>query len=804
MSDELKGLFHLKTSEKEKEFFSKTHPLTNKYNFKAYHDLVILIIGIMTLLFISTFIPYTMDDVYRIRVRVLYAGCAVAFLLQIPFLTVCRKFAESHSTPFLYLSFALMYAFSLLHNLADRHGYPYTLSLCCTVIFPMIFLDRKRRVVKLSFLHLGIALVLSYKFKMIDAFINDIFNCCIWTVTGIILGESLRRNQINYINLKEQQLSDNLEIEKAKNEAKSIFLAKMSHEIRTPINAVLGFDEMILREEDRKEILGYAENIKSAGKTLLSLVNDILDFSKIEANKMEIIKTEYDLASMLNDLINMVIQRAQAKGIDFNVAVDDTTPRLLFGDEMRIKQCVVNLLTNAIKYTNSGSVTLSVGWQKNDDHTAYLCFSVRDTGIGIKEEDIGKLFTAFERIEENRNRTIEGTGLGISIVNQLLTMMGSKLEIQSTYGSGSEFSFSILQDIVWWDPVGDFAENYRQAMESSSSYKESFHAPDARILVVDDTKMNLSVIREFLKQTQLQVDTVESGTDMLNYVQQKHYDVIFIDHYMPVMDGIEALHKLKALPENPNSNVPCIALTANAVSGAREMYLAEGFTDYLTKPVDSAKLELMLLSYLPGNLVTRITLANSGTDAKEPLPEIEGIDSAEAMANCGSRHVFRDAAADFCNSMEENAASIERYAQQKDFRNYTVLVHALKSSARLIGATELARAAAELEALSDRQDAAGIAEKTPALLAQYRSCAGRLQPFTAESPAQGKLAMAKDMFTGAIADIKQCIQAFDFDTAEQILSMMEQYKLPVGKENKFQKIKKYVFAGNRSELLNLL
>ncbi len=805
MSDEWEDEFNLKTLQREKEFFAQDHPLTNRYNFKSFQDMVILVSTIMLVLFLSTFFPYTKNEEYLHTIRLLYLLCFLIFIPQLLFATVLRKIPEAHPLPFLYTSFIIIYTFSILHNIADKHGYPYSLSLCSTVIFPLLFFDRRRRVILLSLLHLCIALAVSFRFKDTSAFMNDVFNCTIWTVTGLILSKSLHSNQMNYINLKERQLNATLEIEKAKNEAKGVFLAKMSHEIRTPINAVLGFDEMILREADRADILGYAENIKSAGKTLLSLINDILDFSKIEANKMEIISTEYELASMLNDIINMVAQRAQAKGLEFSVKVDETTPRLLYGDDVRIKQCMLNLLTNAIKYTPSGSVTLALGWQKIDDYSAELRISVKDTGIGIKEEDIGRLSTAFERIEEERNRSIEGTGLGLSIVRQLLGMMGSRLEVRSTYGSGSEFSFSVTQRIVWWEPVGSFAETYRKAMMNSVRYRESFHAPDARILVVDDTKMNLTVIQGFLKRTLLQVDVVENGADMLNYVQQKKYDVIFIDHYMPGMDGIEALHRMRQLPGNVNAGVPCIALTANAVAGAREMYLAEGFTDYLTKPVDSSKLEQMLLDYLPESAVIRVKAEERPPEAVM-LPEIEGIDTAAAVANCGSAALFREIADEFCAGTEERASQIEGYARQRDYKNYTVLVHALKSSARLIGAAELAGRAAELEALGSRPDAAAVAEGTPALLALYRSLSGRLRPYLErELPQpQGRIPMTREQFDGAVADVKQCILAFDFDTAEEIVRMMGQYTVPVGKETKFQRMRKYIFAGDRDALLNLL
>ena len=379
--------------------------------------------------------------------------------------------------------------------------------------------------------------------------------------------------------------------------AKTNFLANMSHEIRTPINAILGMDEMILRESGERETLGYASDIQSAGKTLLSIINDILDISKIEEGKMEIMATQYDLSSLVNDLMNMTLSRAEDKGLHFEVRVDENVPHLLCGDEIRIRQCALNILTNAVKYTEKGSVVLEIGYKKLTGASIMLSFSVTDTGIGMKEEDMERLFAPFARIEEKRNRNIEGTGLGMSITKQLLELMGSKLEVQSVYGEGSTFSFAVKQEVVKWDGVGRLSCRLEQGGTNRSSYRELFHAPEARVLIVDDTPVNLTVIKGLLKRTRLKMDTAESGQEALRKAESQMYDVILLDHMMPGMDGIETLRELRKLPGS--GSVPCIALTANAVSGAREMYMDAGFSDYLSKPVDGAKLEKMLMRYIP-------------------------------------------------------------------------------------------------------------------------------------------------------------------------------------------------------------
>uniref|UniRef100_UPI0025D2FFA8 ATP-binding protein n=1 Tax=Butyrivibrio sp. TaxID=28121 RepID=UPI0025D2FFA8 len=303
---------------------------------------------------------------------------------------------------------------------------------------------------------------------------------------------------------EDQKLQTELEVAQKSSEAKSSFLSNMSHEIRTPINAILGMNEMILRQDNDPEILEYAMNIKSAGNSLLSIINDILDFSKIEAGKMDILPVNYNLSSMINDLVNMISVRAEGKGLDINVNVDENIPDQLEGDEVRIKQCVTNILTNAVKYTEKGSVTMEVTYKEADDDNISLRFTVSDTGIGIKEEDLNKLFSPFERIEETRNRTIEGTGLGMSIVKKLLAMMDTKLEVKSVYGEGSEFSFEIIQKVVNREAIGDFKKRYKEYIKGLKKYHEKYHAPDAKVLVVDDTPMNLTVVKGLLKATRIQ------------------------------------------------------------------------------------------------------------------------------------------------------------------------------------------------------------------------------------------------------------------------------------------------------------
>ena len=400
------------------------------------------------------------------------------------------------------------------------------------------------------------------------------------------------------------------EAEKAKeiaqnaNRSKSDFLANMSHEIRTPINAVLGMDEMILRDCEDSQILEYAEDIKRAGGMLLSLINDILDFSKIESGKMDIIPVDYDLGILLNETVEMVRPRANEKSLELVMEISPDTPTHLNGDEVRIRQIITNILTNAIKYTNKGKVTLTVSGKQLSEEKTELYVSVKDTGIGIRKEDIGHLFESFKRVEESRNRNIEGTGLGLSITMRLLNLMGSRLEVDSTYGEGSDFYFYLEQQRKDDKVVGEDIKIYCQnAKGKKGELSNDFYIPDARLLVVDDNKVNLKVFKGLLKKNGMKIDTAMSGKECLELMKENHYHIVFLDHLMPDMDGVETLNQAKMLKNSKSQDAVMIVLTANAVAGAREKFLQEGFDDYLSKPISLPLLKEMILKYLPKELI---------------------------------------------------------------------------------------------------------------------------------------------------------------------------------------------------------
>ena len=500
----------------------------------------------------------------------------------------------------------------------------------------------------------------------------------------------------------------NQEYEKAKdeavraNEAKSLFLSNMSHEIRTPINAVLGMNEMILRECADKQILSYAANIRSSGKTLLFLINDILDMSKIESGKMEIVRVEYEPENMMMDLWNVIFLRAQEKGLSIRFSLDETLPRVLYGDDVRIKQIVTNLLTNAVKYTPQGGIEMTAAYERAEDGMIRLIISVKDTGMGIRKEDMGKLFESFQRLDEEKNRNIEGTGLGMNITMSLLKLMDGDMKVESEYGKGSVFTVTIPQRIVCDEPTGDFESIRKRREETLSKKQQSFEAPEARVLVVDDNSMNLTVFQSLLKRTKMQITTADSGKRCLELVKQEPYHIIFMDHMMPEMDGIETLHELRKLSDSPNQDTPVIILTANALSGAKEGYLKEGFADFLTKPIDGDLLEFTVRKYLPQVLVREVKTdepekkdSAANTDHESYLQYGISIENGLLLAK-NDEEMYLELLRIFLRDRSKQD-EMRKFISERNLKDYAIWAHGLKGNARTLGADKLADMALEHE-----------------------------------------------------------------------------------------------------------
>ena len=582
----------------------------------------------------------------------------------------------------------------------------------------------------------------------------------------------------------------------AADDAKGKFLAHMSHEIRTPINAVLGMNTMILRETTDMQIKDYALDIQNAGHNLLSLVNDILDFSKIESGKLEIIRVEYDMSSMIHDISNMILAKAKDKNLAFEIHLDENLPSKLFGDDVRIRQILVNLLNNAVKYTHQGSVSLTIGGKKTDGKIL-LDFAVEDTGIGIKEEDISKLFKEFERIEEERNRNIEGSGLGMNITIQLLALMNSSLKVESVYGKGSKFSFSLEQQIVDSTPIGNLEKRIRE-QSVDYSYMEVFTAPNAQILVVDDNATNLKVFVNLLKTTKVNVDVADGGKACLDLVQKKRYDIIFLDHMMPDLDGVETLHQMKRLTASKCQDTPVVALTANAITGAKEMYLAEGFDAFLSKPINPEKLEQMILLLLPRDLLifdvqegeTKAEEGNSSNHSKKEyaqnqvnlediLPSVEGIDWNYGMVHLRDVELLKDTVEDFYRTIDSEADTLEKYynkinSDKTALSLYRVKVHGMKSASALIGAAPLSGVARLLEYAARDGQMEVIQSVTPVFLKDWRSYKDKLKPCVVQEEKQGIEDWS--VIIELLEQLQTAMEDMDIDASDAIMDAIRQFE----------------------------
>ena len=518
----------------------------------------------------------------------------------------------------------------------------------------------------------------------------------------------------------------------AANMAKSSFLANMSHEIRTPINAILGMNEMILREEKDPAIRGYAGNIQASGNSLLSIVSDVLDISKIESGKLEIIPVDYEVNSLISDCCNMAAGRAKAKELELLVECADNVPMKLCGDETHIRQIIMNLLTNAVKYTEKGTVKLIVSGRFTDGGFV-LKVDVSDTGIGIAEENLPQLFTQFQRFDLQRNRNIEGTGLGLSIVKRLCDLMSGTITARSVLGSGSTFTVELPQKVVDSTPCGGVNLNYSAGAEHE--YHHSFEAPEARILAVDDLPVNLLVIANLLKETRIKIDTAGSGRECLDKCSQQKYDLILMDHMMPEMDGVQTFEKLHGDKSSPNFETPVIMLTANALAGMREQYMDVGFADYVSKPVRGAKLEEAIRRNLPESLIKpaspeipaeAVSTEPSGfADICSAVPELNV--NAALQYCCGSAELLNDLLHDFTEN--DHFSDLKAAFEEKRWEDYRRHAHSLKSKSLMIGLTGLSERARASE-LALKSGCTEFAELNhDSLIEEYSALLGKIKDY---------------------------------------------------------------------------
>lgn len=690
----------------------------------------------------------------------------------------------------------------------------------------------------------------------------------------------------NY-NMMEQLKEAKLRAEEA-NESKSNFLSNMSHEIRTPMNAIVGMTEILLRSDLSEQDRGYLMNIKNSGASLLTIINDILDFSKIESGKLEIIEEEYEPMSILSDLSMIFLNRIGDKPIELIFDIDKDLPNRLYGDSIRIRQVIINIANNAIKFTEAGYVRLTIKMTRMAEADMVdLAISIRDSGQGIKPDDLKKLFGSFQQVDTKKNRNKEGTGLGLAISKQLVENMGGQIGVKSEYGKGSEFYFNIPQRVIGsqiaavikeeaivHEPMvvsglmGDqclleqmkhMAEDYGlryvdcyQARDNGDKvdfffvdegvYRDlkeniekhfvangtelcvlqnpmrenvwneqvtvvnkplytlnfcqvinhettavfvetdnvmNFVAPQAQILIVDDNEMNLKVARGLLQPLQMNIDTASSGKQAIEMVQEKRYHIVFMDHMMPVMDGVETTQNIRKLADEYIQNMPIIALTANAVMGAREIFKEAGMNDFVAKPIELKDICSKIRAWLPNELVHKLSAPAAVQEQipQQELPVIEGLNVAEGVKNSGSLELFTNLLGDFYKLIDLKSTKIEKCLADGMIRDYTIEVHALKNTARMIGALELSELFYKMEQCGNAEDIETITRENPAVMELYRSYKPILEPY-GKANEQDKKEVPRAKIIEALDRINAAMDSFDLDGADAALSELEEYRLP--------------------------
>ena len=594
------------------------------------------------------------------------------------------------------------------------------------------------------------------------------------------------------------------------NRAKTNFVSNMSHEIRTPMNSIVGITEILLRSRHSPKEQEYLLNIQSSGRVLLTIINDVLDCSKMEAGKMQLFDEPYDTCSLFHDLRISMENRIGHSGLELIYDIDQDIPCKLKGDMGRIRQVIINLVNNAIKYTEKGSVRFSVHVRQKNTDKVMLYYEVADTGIGIRKEDQKILFDAFQRVEMDRNRYVEGTGLGLTISQNLVNMMGGVIEVESEYGKGSRFFFTIEQTII--DPTPVSAVNYN-GQKDNVTEKEAeclFIAPEAHILLVDDNELNLVVAKELLKPLRMQIDAAENGLQAVKMVRGSQYDLVLMDHMMPVMDGIEAAKAIRALPEDKYQKLPIIALTANAMVDARKEFLNAGMNGFVAKPIDFARICNQLKLWLPKDLVRDVPkeeakklLADDLSDREiQPEDPQMGFSFEEGVKHCGSKAALMKTIRIFYRTIDSKANKIEQCLKEGLISDYVIEIHALKSSALLIGAVPLSEAAKELEDYGKQGKTEVLEEKTPDVLTLYRDLKNILRPY-AEKEEDAKKEFSDGEWITALQQIHQCIEQFDLDGVDQIMEQLEEYQVPECIRESMDQLRVYVADVSLEEIMEL-
>ncbi len=593
-------------------------------------------------------------------------------------------------------------------------------------------------------------------------------------------------------------------------QARSDFMSNMSHEIRTPMNAIVGMTDIMLRSDMSDENRGYLMNIKNSGVALLSIINDILDFSKIDAGKMELVNDEYDPMSMFNDIRMIILNRIGDKPIDLVFDIDEELPAKLYGDSLRLRQVIINIANNAAKFTEVGQIKLSLKVNNLANNLLNMEFSISDTGQGIKDEDLDKLFKSFSQVDTKKNHSKEGTGLGLAISKQIVELMGGSIGVKSEYGKGSEFYFDIIQESRSSAKAGSIDEVYK-VKEIKNPL--DFTAPDAKILLVDDNEMNRKVAIGLLAPIKMQIDVAENGQFAVNKVERNEYDLILMDHMMPVMDGVEATTIIRGMEGEYYKNVPILALSANVIKEAQDEFRACGMNDVLAKPIELDEMCDKLKTFLPAE---KVIMMNA--------EEIEKADNIESMAECdvmsddtcteemkealsnlkkhglsvedgikysGSRELFVSLLKDYYQLIDMKANKIEKCLADGMIKDYTIEVHALKSTSRMIGLADLSDKFKALEALGDANNVEQIMADTPAVLEEYKGMKELLAYF-GKSDASNKKQVPNAEIIGILEEIKKAIDEFDMDGVDSGFASLDECLLPKSCQDSMDSLRAYI------------